>query len=240
MTKRLDLEDFAAPFAAFLAASREEEPFVFRAGAVPQPPAHLESPRLVVNCGSHDYNGTFRVDHLSFFAKKETYEALGVASMCALLSAQPAVVEIALTHPCSDVKRLRLEFAHKRAAAHGLHLAPIAFVYCPARPSRRPWVGEFGADPYRDYPGFDLAAAYGPPITRDQWESRNVVKVFGQSEGVGRLIKLLFDMSRPENPENEFVLEGEGGFRGVTALSAEATFWLPGGSGWPPTGWERD
>jgi hypothetical protein len=57
---------------------------------------------------------------------------------------------------------------------------------------------------------------------------------FGTDTGSARLAELLRNAGQLGNSENEYALEGDGGYRGVGYLSAEACFWLPGSAAWDP------
>jgi hypothetical protein len=48
---------------------------------------------------------------------------------------------------------------------------------------------------------------------------------------------LLLNASRPDNPLNEYDLEGDGGSRSVGRLSAEVKLVLPGSDAWDPDQW---
>jgi hypothetical protein len=69
---------------------------------------------------------------------------------------------------------------------------------------------------------------------------QDILRGFGTDAGSVRLAELLLNAGQPSNPEAEYVLEGDGGYRGVGYLSAEASIWLPGSAAWDPSQWEPE
>ena len=102
------------------------------------------------------------------------------------------------------------------------------FGYSPRQRSRHP----FFDDQLAEFPAFLLKFSNEETLPTESWDARDTVEGFGRLEPSLQLAEFLLDISRPNNSENEFVLEGPAGFQGVDALSAEVRFWLPGSIGY--------
>jgi hypothetical protein len=63
-----------------------------------------------------------------------------------------------------------------------------------------------------------------------EWQTRDTVWI-PPSTGTFRLAELLLNAGCSWNPVREYELEGEAGFRGVAAMSAELRIFLPGSDG---------
>jgi hypothetical protein len=94
-------------------------------------------------------------------------------------------------------------------------------------------VADDHVDP-RHLPGLHLTDHAEEVWLEADWPARDTLVVCGQQQGTTRLGQLLLDAGDPEQPRNEYVLEGEAGYRGVAPASAELTLWLPGSINWPP------
>jgi hypothetical protein len=208
---------------------------------LPLPPARLTTDRLYIIKASHEYDpGEFLADYLQFHAHKSTYRYMGLLILAVVFHAQPGEIEIELTHPASEIKRIIVEspFMGADDIHGGYNKRPYVFCYSPEETSRFPW--DTTTSPHL-FPCFYLTKPEGwrgpPEVER---EARDVVRGFGSDDGCVRLAELLLNASQPSNPVNEYSLEGDGGFRGVGYLSAEARFWLPGSDGWDPGKWDED
>jgi hypothetical protein len=84
-------------------------------------------------------------------------------------------------------------------------------------------------------PTFKLTNLKECLVTDDDWAQRDTLVGFGNDDASVGLAELLLRFGWPQNESNELALEGEGGFRGVGRFSAEAFFYLPGSSAWPPS-----
>ncbi len=73
--------------------------------------------------------------------------------------------------------------------------------------------------------------------TDEEWNKRDTVKIFGRDTGMVLFAELLLNAALPQNDEDEYELEGEGGFRGVGINSAEVKMFLPGHIFWFDEHW---
>jgi YD repeat-containing protein len=144
----------------------------------------------------------------------------------------PQKVHIKLTHPVSDIKNIVIYFEYKDLdeIEPGYNTRPYAFNYYPEETERHPWYSRH-PDP-DELPCFWLTNLEDCVITEEDWGNRDTILGFGSDVGSVRFAELLLNASRPQNTVNEYVLEGEAGFRGVGKLSAEARLFLPGSLGW--------
>jgi len=230
-----------AALAARLPTSSEDE-LRLNAATLPRPPERLTTDRLYIMKGDHTYHpGWFRADGVHFHADKATYRNLGLLILAMLFHAEPEEVQIELTHPASAIKLLVIESRYNGPddIGAGYNTRPYVFSYWPAATSRHPtW--ESPVDPSK-LPCFYLTNrddSVGD--TEEERAQRDTVRGFGSDMGSVRLAELLLNASQPDNPVDEYVLEGDGGFRGVGYFSAEATFWLPGSAAWDPDQWDDE
>jgi hypothetical protein len=83
-----------------------------------------------------------------------------------------------------------------------------------------------------------LAYLEGFAYTDEEWNKRDTVKIFGKDTGMVLFAELLLNAALPQNEEDEYELEGEGGFRGVGINSAEVKLFLPGHIFWFDEHWQ--
>jgi hypothetical protein len=202
--------------------------FVFSAQTLPIPPAYMQTERLLVRRTYHDYNGWYRADSLWFQAHRSTYRNLALLILAVIFHAEPARVQLELTHPASDIKHIIIEYEHKGWREdypnYVVALRPYEFNYYPAEAAKHPWYGTHSQP--RDLPCFYLTNMGNILYTDEDWHRRDTVIGFGNDQGSIRLAEMLLNASRPQNGISTFELEGEGGFRGVGELSAEVKFYL--------------
>jgi hypothetical protein len=119
-----------------------------------------------------------------------------------------------------------------RSPLHGLAEAPVGlretpatFRYFPGHVSKHPRldVSNVHALPLLALTNLDECV-----INDQQRQARDTVFVESSSAGTVRLAELLLNAGCSWNTVREFELEGEAGFRGVAALSAELRIALPG------------
>ena len=227
-----DLETDFGEQAKTLPAS-ERDKFTFSSKTFAEIPDRLETDQLVVTKGHHIYEGASRVDALSFFAQKASYQQLGLLILAVVFRPGGARVQLALTNAASPVKNLIIEYGGLTARASGHRTRPDYFLFYPGRVDKHPW-GNQSADPF-SLPIFKLTNLKEFVVTDDDWARRDTVIGFGNDDASVRLAELLLRFGSPQNETNEVVLEGEGGFRGVGRFSAEASLHLPGSLAWPPS-----
>lgn len=203
------------------------ESFTFSLESLSIPPEELGTENLYIKRSQHTYNDSCKYDSLHFNAHKETYRFLGLLILSAVFHPQPSNVLVKLKHPESDIKNLLIEFPHLQLAnlPSGYHTKPFAFEYYPAISWKHPF--DKCVKP-ENLPCFSLAFMDAFPITDEEWNKRDTVKMFGSDIGMILFAELLLNVALPQNEEDEYELEGEGGFRGVGTNSAEVKMFLPG------------
>jgi hypothetical protein len=235
-----DLERVFAELATRLPTSSEDE-WRLNAATLPRLPERLTTDRLYIVKGDHIYHPAFHADGVHFHADKPMYRNLGLLILAVLFHAEPEEIQIELTHPASAIKLLVVESPYKGPGdiGPGYNTRPYVFSYWPEATSRHPsW---YPPDDPSKLPCFYLTNrdnTVGP--TDADRAQRDTVRGFGSDVGSVRLAELLLNASQPDNPVDEYVLEGDGGFRGVGYFSAEATFWLPGSVAWDPDQWDDE
>jgi hypothetical protein len=221
-----DLERLFGSLATTLSRQPDAE-IRLTATTLPRPTALLTTDRLYATRGLHEYDpGAFRAHVAHFHAYKTTYQQLGLLILAVVFHPDLEEVTIELTHPASTIKRLVVEspFRVPYDIRPGYNTRPYVFNYPPSAPSRFPWP--------------DIADPTIMPCF--YFINQEILRGFGSDTGSVRLAELLLNAGQTGNPEAEYVLEGDGGYRGVGYLSAEAHLWLPGSAAWDPTQWEPE
>ncbi|MGA8117362.1 MAG: hypothetical protein WCA46_27315 [Actinocatenispora sp.] len=213
------------------AVAPDERPFRFDAASVPMLPPSASTGSIVITRGQHEYNSCWRADSLHLYATGTILRGLGVLVLASLFAEPDSGTDLALTHPASTIRTLRIRAPRQRGWP--LALAPLSYTYSCQQPGRHPWYGD-GVDP-RDLPAVYLTdhRELGG-VTDAEWQARDTVVGFGTQHGVGRFGQFLLDIGAPDATGDEYHLEGEAGYRGVAPMSAELNVWLPGSFGWWP------
>ncbi|WP_205877140.1 hypothetical protein [Mycobacterium camsae] len=210
-----------------------EDDFRFDASSVPSLPRSLSTDGLVINRGRHDYNGYWQVDVLHLYASRKTLARLGVLVLASLFATPGNVTDIAMTHPDSDIRTLRLSTPREFTGASVMRAPPLWCDYCPSEPAKFPW--------YTEHPDpVELPAVYLTDASELGWDEpsgttsaeKDTVVGFGSQDGIARFGQLLLNVAHPAHEGVEYCLEGEAGFRGVAPQSAELQLWLPGSFDW--------
>lgn len=232
MAMKCDLERYFGELADQIPTSDDgNHEFIFSSQTLPIPPATMQTNRLVIKKTEHHY-GSYRTDLLLLYAHKKPYRHLGLLILSVVFHSQLAKVEIELTHPESQVKKLIIEYDFEplEELPGGYHTQPYGFVYYPEEIGKHPWK-HLNCNPY-SLPGFSLTNAEDCLVTEEDWKNRNTLKGCGSDIGSVRFAELLLNASRPEETGNEYALEGEVGYRGVAPGSSEVTLYLPGQLFW--------
>lgn len=201
-------------------------------GSLPLPPPGLSTGRLIVHGGTHCYP-SLSVDSIQVHAHPETYRALGLWVFAGVLAPGPHRLELALTHPRSQVRRIVLDTSYRANHWSGLRMEPREIGDLPRPRRRHPLSYDVHVAP-RELPAVRLADAE-EMVGHQEWPGdpvRDTVAGLGSDVGMHLLGELLLDMSQPWNDVREVELEGPYGFRRVARQSAEIRFWLPGGDLW--------
>lgn len=225
----VDLVEFFREVARGLPSSVDDE-HIFTTSNLPEPPPVLQTDALVLLRGWHAYDAAWRIDSPRMFASRHCAASLGLLTIAMLLHRRPRV-DLRLSHAASDLRLVRID--EPAQGGPGLRMHPSAFHYWPTQPHKHPWLHELPSDPW-DLPTFTITNETGGAATEEEFAGRDVLEGFGTAAGCARFAALLLDVSRPTNKRHEFDLECEGGFRGVSPLSAELSILLPGFECWPP------
>lgn len=214
----------------------EDESRVFTAGTLPAAPPRLVTDELYIKKCAHEYMYGYEVDMLHFHARKETYRLLGLLFLAVVFDTGPKAVSLELSHPASDIKHLLIEneLAPPEELSAGYYSRPHAFVYWPEEMDRHPF--DRCADPL-DLPCFGLTNLEDFLYTEEHRRARDAVHCIGTDRANVLFAELLLNAGRPESVSDEYVLEGEGGFRGVGRYSAEVALYLPGHLAWEVGEW---
>ncbi|HEX6684015.1 MAG TPA: hypothetical protein VF062_14520 [Candidatus Limnocylindrales bacterium] len=216
-----DLKRLGGRLGDLLAAATldgDGDAFRFDTSSAPVLPPAATSDRVVITRSHHTYNGCWRADSLHLYATKQTLRALGVLALASLFG---RTTVLALTHPASHIRTLRINTPP----------GPAWYDYRPRRRMKYPLAGD-EVDPH-DLPAVHLTAQPSP-FTDAEWAARDTIVGFGTAQGVARFGQLLLDAGHPDGELDEYHLEGEAGNRGVAPLSAELNLWLPGSIAWEP------
>lgn len=213
------------------------ESFTFSIETLPVLPSEIKTENLYIKKSQHTYNDSCRYDSLHFNAHKETYRFLGLLILSAVFHPQPSDVLVKLNHPESDITNLSIESSHSvfPNLPSGYHTKPSEFEYYPKISWKHPFNECIKPE---NLPCFNLAYREAFPDTDEEWNKRDTVKTFGSDIGMVLFAELLLNAALPQNEEDEYELEGEGGFRGVGINSAEVKMFLPGHVFWFDEHWQ--
>lgn len=213
---------------------------LYTRGSLPVPPPGLSTARICIQAGSGGH-GSITVDLLLFSAHRETYRALGLFILGALLTPGPNRFELALTHPASNVRRLIVDTMYREIeCGMGLKTEASGVNYVPNHRSSIPAAEYSGGERYPPHPDdlphliyTDEEGVSGPGEEHLVGARvRDTVVGFRSDQGAYFLAELLLDISQEWNAEVEYKLELPCGRGGVAPTSAEARLLLPGGSAW--------
>lgn len=227
---KCDLQRYFGEMACALPID-EKQKATYSAKSFVETPDHLETDQLVLKKWYHDYEGTSRVDSLSFFANKASYQHLGLLILSVVFHPGGKRVHLELTEPTSDIKNLIIEYGGLTKRGFAYRTQPDHFLFFPKKVDRHPWT--YQNLTAFDLPTFKLTNVKEFVVTEQDRANRDTVMGFGNDDASVMLAELLLRFGSPANEGYEVVLEGEGGFRGVGRFSAEASFHLPGSSAWP-------
>jgi hypothetical protein len=202
--------------------------FVFNSSLFHNVPDKMSTDQLCIQKGYHAYHSFQRADLLHFRATRRTYRNLGLLILAVLLKHDLDRIFVRLTHPDSDIKLLRVEYEYPdpEFLSAGYISCPYAVRYVPATVETHPWASLLLAP--AELPCFWLTNREDDVETDDEWRERNTILGFGSDHGSARLAELLLNIGAPDSPATAYVLEGEGGARGVGLHSAEARLSIEG------------
>jgi hypothetical protein len=214
---------------------------------LPRPPAHVATDRVVVYRGGSSYNTHFHVDGVVLFADKGVLRALGVLLLATVFHPSPAVVEVQLSNPSTEVTLLRTRSSGKvsEAGHDGLWVTPTDFTYVPYYPDRAPFTYELGKVPVAYLPSVILTNRRELQTGEDRADLDTLligddpdgpIPGWEVLQGKLRLAELFLNAGLPGNERNEYDLESEFGTRGVAAWSHELRIRVPGSAGFASSG----
>jgi len=221
-----DLESWFSALRAKLPTSVDDQ-IVLTTSVLPQPTAKLITDRLSLLRGIHEYDtGTFKAEVVHFHADRATYQHLGLLITAVVFHTHLSEVTIELTNSESEIKQLIVEspFRPPYDIRPGYNTRPYVFSYYPKPSSRIPWLGPI--DPLHLPCFYLIDTAVHTASEREDHVDSLIVRGFGSDVGSMRFADFLLDIGQPSNSTEDFILEGDGGYRGVGYLSAEAQIWL--------------
>jgi hypothetical protein len=188
-------------------------------------PERLETDQLVLVKSGHEYGSGYRTDLIRFYAKKETFQELGLLILAIVFRPGGGRTHVVLNHPRSVVKNLVISYEGLTPRSSGHKTKPDHLCFLPERIEKYPWKG-WGTQfwPLSSFPCFTLTNINQFVATEDDWAARDTVMGFGTDDANIRLADLLLNIGYSD--QTEFVLEGEGGNRGIGINSAEAVFYV--------------
>ncbi len=196
---------------------------VFSSSSFASCPERIETDRLVVTKFTHGYGSGYRNDAIKFHATRKTFQELGLLILAVVFHPGGHRTHVLLNHPGSVIKNLVISYSGITARPSGHKTRPEKFSFSPETVERHPWKG-WGTEywPLSSFPTFTLTNMSEFVVSEADWATRDTVKGFGNDDASIRLAALLLNISSSD--QNEIILEGEGGNRGVGIHSAEAVF----------------
>lgn len=210
--------------------------FEFKDEKLPDSEYQLDDVCIVY--GAHFY-GDFPIDHIYLEASFDGLILLGTNIIYTLLSDRDLPVCLHLSHPRSKVKRLLINSGSQNKNATGAIFKLCKYVYSPYfKIGKHPWL-HHAIDPV-NLPTLTLLLNEKLKHLKDgqcahYWDflrDRDELMGFGSTQGSLLLAELMLNAGNKKCNQLEFVLEHEGGFRGVGVNSAEMTISLPGSLGY--------
>jgi hypothetical protein len=89
-----------------------EDTYTFTPENLPVPSSLMETEKLYIKKGLHNYNDIFQIDKLAIYAQKETLRNLGLLILATVFHPQPSEVIVKLSHAESDILNLIITFEH--------------------------------------------------------------------------------------------------------------------------------
>ena len=223
------LENWVSTIKVKLFDSPEDVEIVFTHKQFPFFKGKIESNNIIIKKGFHDY-GSHRLDSLQWFAQKISYENLALYILAALFNKKK--LQLSLTNNQSEIKNIIIDGENIWNLLHsnGATISFDEYSYWPDEIGRR--MNLSNPLPADCYPSFGLSNLEDCVVSDEQWALRDTLHGFGTLQGTLNFVEFLLHFSRPTSTVNEFMLEAEGGFRGVAPLSAESRLWLPGSFAW--------
>ena len=226
--------DLEATFGALASSlpedSEEEEPGWLKLSAsnLPVPESDLVTSRLCMTWGYHLYNN-YPVESVSIEVDKATCRHLGLLILSCIFHREPERVVVHLRHPRSKITRLVIESEWDNDERFGYVSQPLCYNYWPKLPARHPWANT--AYKPHNLPVLRLTNEEDLVLRPEDFPGRNVAVGFGDVKPSCLMADLFLNAGLAANPQLEFQMEGECGFRGVGLESAEIMIWLPGSLG---------
>lgn len=205
------------------------------ASDIAKPEPVYSTDRLILK-KSHRISGGFIADQIHFVSRKSELRHLGLLIAAALIhdTKRDPIINVELTNPVSDMRAIFIDVRYIKSLRTEAFTADVQIEklnWSFRQPDKHPWNCYPPNDP-NDLPYFDLTDRDDGGTFVKYFEARNYLIIGGGFEGLGRLISLLFNISDDRNTIDEFVLEGENGFRGVAPGSAEVAFGVEGSIYW--------
>lgn len=195
---------------------------VFSSSSFASIPERIETDQLLVTKSTHGYGSGHRIDVVTFSAKSDTFQELGLLILGVVFRPGGCRINVVLTHPRSTVRNLVVSYSGLTARSSGHKTRPEHFRFSPSKVEKHPWQWCGHLWELYSFPCFTLTNMKEFVVTEADWAGRDTVIGFGNDDANVRLADLLLNLGYSD--QKEVVLEGEGGNRGVGINSAEAVF----------------
>ncbi len=182
-------------------------------------------------------NIPFEIDLITnaveYYAYKTTYVNLGL-SLLNVLFGNKNYIEIAITHPNSEIKQLFFYLEKEQLTQAILEIDAErtykTFHYFPEAISKFPFKKENGI-PIENTPSFYFGWCNQSTNTKEVSNADQLI-IKLNTEALCNLTELFFNIGNKENNQDEICLEHPiNGFGGVGYYSLETRFWLPNSLG---------
>lgn len=209
-----DLERLYGALANTVPSAKDSE-FIFSADTLPQPPASLETDRIVARKLKHAYSGytQTQVDAIWMQAYQRTYRLLGLLILAKVFHATPGEVHLHLLHPASDICMLVLDYhqGYPMEFVRGYQTRPYQFVY------HVMWFEKYEEQEHF-LPIFSLTNKENCVIN-DEWEHRDTLRGAGPTD-YGNIIfaQLLLNISTLTAEHDQTVQLQNGGERSWVSI----------------------
>jgi len=193
------------------------------------PRLNMVTDRLVVRKAMHQKLPGYREEQVNFYAEKLTYGCLGLLVAACVFHDELGTnrIQIALTHPESEVKNLVIQCRHTdpKELPTGYVVLPYALVYVPelidpAWPIDRD-------EPRWNLPTFRITNLENKFERESDWLNRDAVEGFGNLAATAHFAELLLRFSNPAHSTRHLILSSGPGGRQVGTMSIEAWFSVP-------------
>lgn len=225
---KCDLQEFFEKLDKRLSASSGS--MTLRSQDFPSVPAVISSQAITARKTYKYIDDCYRLDVVHFLAAQETYRYFGLAILAVVFCPALPELQIRLDDQETQVRLIKVQYGGTTPrAVLGYLTMPHSFKYVPSDVSENPWLGRRVLE--TGWPEFLLISSGSKPT--ENWEGRDTIQGFGGDDPAVMVASLMLDFGRKENDQLLVKLETPVGYGGVSNLSPEIHFHLPGSESWP-------